>query len=209
MKFIKNNKSSKIILLIVAIIGICLIVLGIISSISPNKNKDETKVEFNFKTEYEAYNGKEDILGRKYIDIKIPSKNKIKKADIDEILEIFTEKKDAVIYFGYSACTYCRTAAEILVETANNTKIDKILYLDTSDKSENYNKLLEIFIDEFKENNKIYSPLVLFVRDGNVISYHKGTLFSQDDPYIKLDSSQREGLSEIYKNGIEDVLNKQ
>ena len=42
--------------------------------------------------------------------------------------------------------------------------------------------------------------------NGNVVSYNKGTLFSQEDPYVELDDYQVEGLSEIYRYGINDVL---
>jgi len=50
------------------------------------------------------------------------------------------------------------------------------------------------------------APLVIFVANGRVVSYNKGTLFSQEDPYTELDKSQVEGLSEIYKYGIRDVV---
>ena len=42
--------------------------------------------------------------------------------------------------------------------------------------------------------------------DGQIVSYNKGTLFSQEDPYTELDASQIQGLSEIYRYGIRDVL---
>ena len=52
-----------------------------------------------------------------------------------------------------------------------------------------------------------FVPLVIFVVDGNIVSYNKGTIFSQDDPYKELNKSQIQGLSEIYKYGINDVVN--
>lgn len=53
---------------------------------------------------------------------------------------------------------------------------------------------------------RLYVPLVIFVVNGEIASYNKGTVFSQDDPYVKLDESQVQGLSEIYKYGINNVL---
>lgn len=205
-KIYKLSKKNKLFAILILIIIIILIVLAVILGISLFREVKEKKVEFNFKTKYEAYNDKEDDFGRKYLEINIPSNNKIKEIDVNETLDIFSDKKDAVIYFGYASCTYCRSAAEILIETANETDLDKIYYLDTGNESENYDKLLELFVDEFKDDDEIYSPLVLFVSDGNIISYHKGTLFSQNDPFMKLDDSQREGLSEIYRSGINDVV---
>ena len=202
MQKVEKFKIKKIIGLILFIIGVLLVVLGIILGISISKSN----VKFNFKTEYEAFNDKEDAFGRKYLRINIPENNKMINADVNQILNIFNEKKDAVIYFGYPSCTYCRSAVSVLIETANKTKLDKIYYLITNDKAENYDEILDLFIDDFKDGDKIYSPLVLFVKEGNIISYHKGTLFSHTDPFTKLDDSQKEGLSQIYRNGINDVL---
>jgi predicted bacteriocin transport accessory protein len=56
------------------------------------------------------------------------------------------------------------------------------------------------------KEKRIEEPLILFVVEGEVVSYWKGTLFSQTDPYAELDDSQKEGLKEIYSSGIKDVL---
>ena len=69
------------------------------------------------------------------------------------------------------------------------------------------NVLGDEFIDTSNGERKVYSPLVIFVADGKIVSYNKGTLFSQEDPYNELDASQIQGLSEIYRYGIRDVLN--
>lgn len=204
--FKKNIKKKKMILLLIIIIISIIVLLSIIFSISIFNTLSREKFSYNFKKEYEKLNNKETDFGQKYLEINIPSRNKMKYSSVEDILEIFNEKTDAVIYFGNSNCAYCRPAAEVLINTANDTKIRKIYYLDTNDKTKNYDSLLNLFTNEYIEDNKIYSPLVLFVAKGNIVSYHKGTLFSQDDPHTGLDNSQKEGLSEIYKSGINDVL---
>ena len=88
--------------------------------------------------------------------------------------------------------------------------IDNILYLDIENNDKRYGELLEKLGDAFVDpdnSEKIYSPLVIFIVDGNIVSYQKGTLFSQEDPYVELDKSQVDGLSEIYRYGIQDVIN--
>ena len=192
----------------ILVIIIILFVLGIILNSSFVEKMKDKKKETNFKTKYELYNGKTNDFGKEFLKLNIPSNNKMKDISVNEILGIFNNKKDAVIYFGYPSCAYCRSAVDVLISAASKTDLDKIYYLDTNEKNINYDDLLEIFIDDFiDEDGNIYSPLVLFISKGDIISYHKGTLFSQDDPFMKLDNSQREGLSEIYINGINDVIN--
>ena len=94
----------------------------------------------------------------------------------------------------------------MLCEAAEGTELDTIYYLDVN-KDIDYSSLIDKLRDDFiTDDNKILSPLVIFVVDGEVVSHNKGTLFSQEDPYIELDDSQIEGLKEIYSYGINDVL---
>lgn len=160
--------------------------------------------------EYESLNDKISEDGKKYPIVDISSDNVMKYSNLDEILEIFESNGDAVVYFGYATCVYCRTAVQVLCDTAKNTELDVIYYLDVEEKGGRYDELLNVLGDELVDSidgvRKITSPLVIFVANGKVVSYNKGTLFSQEDPYIVLDNSQISGLSEIYKYGINDVL---
>ena len=163
-----------------------------------------------FKSEYEKLNGVVTKDGKEYPEVNISVNNNFKYTDIDGVLDIFNNRGDAVIYFGYPSCLYCRTAIQILYDTAKNTDLNNIYYLDVEDKNNKYDDLMNIldkeFIDNETRSKKIYSPLVLFITDGKVVSYNKGTLFSQEDPYMPLDEFQRKGLSWIYEHGINDVL---
>lgn len=160
--------------------------------------------------EYEILNNTDTENGKEYPEVDIAG-NKFIYTDINEILSVFNNNGDAVIFFSYASCLYCRTAIQVLHDTAKDTEIEKIYYLDVEDKVNGYDKLLNVLDSRFKteENGEeiIYSPLVLFIVDGKVVSHHKGTLFSQDTPYNELDQSQIDGLSEIYRYGIRDVLN--
>ena len=172
----KDVKKLSIFLAVVAVlvVGIVFILLSVFGSSS-----DENK----FENEYEKLNNVATENGEKYPRVSIGRNNKIKYATYDEILDIFENNKDAVIYFGYAKCLYCRTAIQVLVDTANDTKLKEIYYLDVETKGDKYEELLTTLGDNFinTENGgrELYSPLVLFVAKGRVVSYNKGTLFSQ------------------------------
>ena len=91
----------------------------------------------------------------------------------------------------------------------------------TKEASEDYYELLDLLGDELVYNYKLKSsngkeiavgvkrievPLVIFMTNGRVSSYNKGTLFSQEDPLVEMDESQKKGLGEIYYYGIRDVV---
>lgn len=207
---IKNKK--KLVVLIGGTITIIVLIVFLIFFLNSrnttinSKNSDGRKIE----KEYESLNNEISEDGKKYPTVNISSNNVMKYSSIDQILEIFKNSDDAVVYFGYATCLYCRTAIQVLCDTAKNTKLDVIYYLDIYEKGSKYNDLLNILGDEFTEDidgeKSIYSPLVIFIVDGKIVSYNKGTLFSQDNPYEELDNSQLYGLSEIYRYGIKDVL---
>lgn len=207
-KVLNNKRNLKIFILVIVIICTIILLLSINNkgfNISLSGG-DSAKI----KREYASLNNEKNEEKKEYPKVDISRNNKFQYTNINEIINVFNNKKDAVIYFGYASCVYCRTAIQILDDTAKDTEIDKILYLDVENKIDGYDKLFDVLDDRFinTENNdkKVYSPLVLFVVDGKIVSYHKGTLFSQDDPFKELDKSQIAGLSEIYKYGIQDVI---
>lgn len=53
---------------------------------------------------------------------------------------------------------------------------------------------------------RLYVPMVLFVKDGEVVSYHLSTVDSREDPSISLNDSQRDELYNIYLDGINNVV---
>ncbi len=239
-KKIMNNR--KILLIILGVVVLVIIVSAVLLFVFRDKglfsattNPDGEK----FKTEYESLNGQKTEDGNTYPEVNLPSNNIVKYTDIDEVLKIFEERKNAVIYFGFPSCLYCRSAIEVLCDAASGTDLDAIYYLDAEDiwdvkkldennnvvteKEANakYSKLLEVLGDKFTEDyvltssngeeistgeKRLYTPLVIFVSHGLVVSYNKGTLFSQESAYTRLDKDQVAGLKEIYKYGIYDVL---
>lgn len=207
---LKNKKKLWLliggIIIVIALIVFLILYLSSSSKINNIINYDGRKIA----KEYESLNNKDSEEGKKYPTVNIPSNNVLKYSSSEEILKILDGGSDAVVYFGYATCLYCRTAIQVLCDTAKNTELDVIYYLDVYEKDNKYDELLNVLGDELVDNTdgkkNITSPLVIFIVDGKVVSYNKGTLFSQDDPYIELDNSQIDGLSEIYGYGIKDVV---
>ena len=194
-----------IVLLVIVAIIVCVIVFVDVDEIfiSGTKNPDGERLV----DDYSALNGKKTLDGKVYPKVKIPVENNFKYTDISEVLGLLENRGDAVIYFGYPSCVYCRTAIQILHDTVKDTKLDKVYYLDVEKKGKGYDKLVKAMGEKFvDEEGKIISPLVVFVANGYIVSYNKGTLFSQEDPFDKMDESQIKGLSQIYGYGIKDVL---
>ena len=204
MKIFKNKELMVLLCLVLRVfIGVGFL-LGI-GRQSFNRKTDS----YLIKNEYEELNDEISPNGKKYPRVFLPENNKIKYVNVDDVYDMFKNRKSMVIYFGYPTCLYCRSAIEVLCDVAKKTDLEVIYYLEI-DKDTDYSKILEYLKEELiKENDgkkEITLPLVIFSADGNIVSYWEGTLFSQEDPYQRLNDSQIKGLSEIYEYGIKDVL---
>lgn len=206
-KIKKLMKNRGVLICIGVALLMIIILLVIIFNFDNMLGVSDEKV---FKEEYENLNGQVDEYGREYIKVQIKANNGVEYSNLDEIISIFKDKKDAVIYFGYPTCSYCRSAVQVLFDVVAETKLDKIYYLDTEELGISYEKLIDVVgnsieLDE-NGNKELDVPLVLFVTNGSISSYNKGTLFSHTTPFKELNKSQVDGLSEIYRSGIKDVL---
>lgn len=158
---------------------------------------------------YENLNTVISDEGKKYPEVNLPSDNRFKYTSVNEVLEFLNNRGDAVVYFGNEKCIYCRNVIQVLSNVAMTTEISNIYYLDTKEYENKLDDIFNVLGEEFASDDgkELYVPLVIFIADGHVVSYNKGTLFSQEDPYTPLDESQVQGLSEIYRYGIRDVIN--
>lgn len=191
-----------------------------------------------FKKEYESLNGKEAASGEKYISLDIDKENIIKYASIKEAIEMI-DNGTGVIYFGYPECPWCRSMISSLLEAANSTSVEEILYVNMYDVRDRLSlnenneviteveakkgyfdllKVLDSILDDYvlvtnddqiinTGEKRIYVPLVVFVKNGEIVGYHTDTVASQDNPYILLDDDQKEELVDIYKSNIQKVTN--
>jgi len=236
----KIMKEKKIVIPLIGVLVIVLIMVLIVvfkdEQLLSVTNPDGIK----FADEYESLNNQEVEEGKKYPKVQIPNDNVIKYASVKDVNDVFKTNGDAVIYFGYSTCLYCRNAIQVLVDKSHESDLDVLYYIDieevwdkyeldannkvvkTKEANADYYEMLDLLGDELTYDYKLTTsdnkeiatgvkrievPLVIFITNGQISSYNKGTLFSQEDPFVEMDDSQKQGLGEIYYYGIRDVVN--
>lgn len=205
------------------------ILVALITTGCGRAEKQISKDEKKFKTEYESYNGKKNG-DKKTMSLTIEDHNYMEYVNSKEALTIL-ENKTGVIYFGFPTCPWCRNIVPILIDAANETSMERIYYanlleerdskrLDEDDEivvekegSDNYHKIVEKlgdYLGSYEGLNdesikRLYFPTVVFVKNGKVESVHIGTVDSQKDPYQKLNKKEQEELKKIYVKGIRNI----
>lgn len=193
----------------------------------PVEEVDHSHDSANFKLEYEEYNSQMTSSGLEYITLNINEENPIQYASYEEVMTLLKEGT-GVIYFGFPACPWCRNIVPILLDTAVEEKIDTIYYFNAleyrderrlnelgkvelvKEAKEGYVELLEVLGDfasvyeGLNDTNikRLYFPTVVFVKEGQIIALHEGSVDSQLDPFIPLNEEQIEELKKIYKDSF-------
>lgn len=226
-------KNPKVGVGIVVGLLLLLTISGVIWIVKDHEPATKTDAE-RFKEDYESYNNKkEEDSAKVYPKTEIDEENPIVYSSYKEVLELLEEKnnKNAVIYFGFPTCPWCRTLIPELLKAADETGLEKIYYLnnvDSRDKkvledgkiktekegSNDYKKLLEKLdshLGEYEGLNdssikRLYFPTVLFVRDGKIIDIQISTLDSQEDGYKELTKEQKEELKKILVEKINKTI---
>ena len=158
--------------------NVILIIFCLILCVGCNNTKKTDAIKF--KEEYEKYNDSK-------IKLEIDENNIITYATTEEINKIIKEKT-GVIFIGSPKDNLSRTAIKTLLEASDSTDLTTIYYIDKIDSIEG--------IEEKK------TPLVLNVLEGEVISYHTGTI--NDSTNLSEDDELE--LYNIYLDGIHEVL---
>lgn len=196
-----------------------------------------TDDNIKFKSEYESLNNKLDETGElEYPNVSISQDNLVEYISLDKIKSIFENKESAIIYFGFESCPWCRNIVPVLIETCKSNNISNIYYMNIKDMrdkkvldengkiitqfegTDEYKNLLELFkadIDVYDGLNddtikRIYAPTVYFIKNGEIVKKHVGSVSSQENPKIALTDEQKNELEKIYKDGITKIsLNDQ
>lgn len=189
-------------------------------------SKDAVK----FKKEYESLNGQKR-KGQNYtnMNVTIPSDNPIVYASEKQVLNLL-EKGTGILYFGFPDCPWCRNVVPVLVDTAQTEGIDTIYYYNAKeDRDEKrlvggkvevvkkgsafYGKLMDklgnkaSIYDGLQDENikRLYFPTVLFVKNGEIVLMHEGTVSSQIDPLVRLNQKQETELRKIFIDGMNAI----
>lgn len=110
--------------------------------------------------------------------------------DLDGILNLFEEKKTAIVYFGYASCPWCNALMPILNEVSVEKQM-KLYYLDWhADINYQNKKIFDIvdicdaagLVEEHQDDGTgiFYFPTVLFIKDGIPVILHSGTVSGHD-----------------------------
>ena len=94
-----------------------------------------TKESKEFKSEYEALNGKTNASGKVHRTISIPKNNPFEKVSAKDIVSKIENKETFYVYFGDELCPWCRSVIEKAIEVAKKNKVKKIYYVKIWDEN--------------------------------------------------------------------------
>ena len=216
----------------ITIISILVIIfIGIIVLYTINNDNKITNDEKKFKKEYESLNTKKTSSNKKYLSLDIPKQNNIKYLTAKETIKKL-KKGTSIIYFGFPECPWCRNLVPTLLKTNKEYNMtiyyfnalsirdnkhlskDGKIITDKKGTKEYYEivKLLQDFLPSYEGLNdesikRLYFPTVVFVKDGEVIAIHTGTIEEQKDPYKKLTKKQEKKLENKLEEYFDEISN--
>ena len=186
-----------------------------------------TNEEVQFKEEYESLNGVyNEKTGHYYTNMQILENSNVEYKNVEEVIE-FLDNGTGIIYFGFPECPWCRNIVPLLVDTTseygvsfyyyNAYEIRDVKHLDENgniitDKqgTEEYYKIVSLlgnYASNYQGLNndnikRLYFPTIVFVKNGEIISLHEGTIDSQTNPFVELSDKEKNDIKTILANGI-------
>jgi len=170
-------------LLIIVAILLAALVFGLIYKTRVDYKKTDA---YKFKQEYEELNNKDNGKGKKYRELNINKKNRIKYSTAKEIVEKTENNETFIVYFGFAKCPWCRSMIENLVDLSIENEID-IYYVDVLDIRDTIEMSQNGELKTTKEGDKYYMKLIdLYadVLDDYTIKLPEGENPSMDDAFI-------------------------
>lgn len=134
-------------------------------------------------------------------------------SDVKDFASHLDQKETFVTYFGFNTCPWCNAAMPILNDTAKELN-QTIYYINTRPNNSvtnnteipDYDLLVEKIGDIFELDTDgkphLYVPFVIYVKNGEVVYYHEGTLEEHDANETTLSEEEINELKEIYKEGF-------
>ena len=226
--------------LMIIILGIATVFL--LGSVGCEATDDESSEDaLAFKAEHEDLNGEPHPDNPDHLlkDMYIPENNPFRYATYDEIVDLL-EDGTGIVYFGFPICPWCRNLVPVLTNAAIDFGVTDILYRDVLDDRNileleddeiveiraghsGYYEVLEILGDLVPEYRGLYDdsirrifvPAIVFVRDGEIISYFtnlpafEDRVHNEEDPITAWDSMNEdeiEELTQIFMSYFEQVF---
>ena len=213
------------------------ILISVITIYGCTKGNSNNEDALKFKKEYEDLNDVEMSAGNNYPTVNISSDNKVIYASYEELFDILSEGSGVIYLgypecpWCRNAVPVLLDASKELNmniyymnmhDERDSIKAREDGSLEVvNEGTEGYKKLLErldsILPDYTLEDihgntvsaneKRVYVPLVVFVRDGEIVGYHADTVDSQTNPQILLNEDQKNELMDIYLDLMHKVLN--
>lgn len=207
---------------------IIFLLLTTIILVGCSKN-EQISDSLRFKQEYEQFNGKQNDEGIDYATVEISEDCKVKYMQKDKITEVLTNGSH-VVYFGWPTCPYCRIVVPILLDTIDeysgismyyyNIKDLRQAYSDDPNSEDGllYSEICQIIsfsdidlsgLDTFNDGTlKLAASSIYYIKDGQIIGYHRGTVDSHLNIYEPLEEEQKEELTNIYRSYLNEMIKK-
>ncbi len=155
------EKSNKIYLVIIIICSV--LVVGLCGYAIMNHKEIKETDAIKFKNEYESLNGyKNENSDKEYMKVEIDNENPIIYKTGQEILDIL-KKENAIVYFGFASCPWCRNAVPILLDAAKEEGLDKIYYVDILNIRDQYKFSGSIEPEMIKKGTDAYYDILKFL----------------------------------------------
>ena len=206
----KKNKIVIILLLITFMICVSVISFRL-GKMNPNQTKKVVNTEnleenAKFKDEYESLNGEKVDDENTYSTVNIYTTVSIKYINLKKLRELL-DSNEAIIYIGSSTCPFCRTSIESLLKAMEDLGLNTLYYYNGgigNKMDENYdeimNELVEKNIVKVRENgNKSFGmPLIITVKDAEVVSQIRGVTYELTDGQSEHDNINDEQKKIVY-----------
>lgn len=216
------KKSTILIIFLIILLAIS---FGIILKLNNqlNEQKNKTIVESSgksdaqkFKEEYEKINGRKTSDNETYNELNINENNPMVYISLEELVDIINTENEAYIYISSSFCPYCRATVETLLNVAKDLNIDKIYYYDDTKQSQSdqYDNMLEKLEEKGvnfinKDGKRKWGvPLILKIKNGQVISETRGTSYQLNEGQSKYDSLTEDQKKQVYDRYYEALTVK-
>ncbi len=133
--------------------------------------------------------------------------------EVKDIKQAIDQKETVVVYFGFSSCPWCVEALPILNDVAKEYS-QSIGYIDTRKDASwqsnlditDYDVVVEYLGDylEYDDNGikHLYTPMLFFIKDGEVVASHQGTVEDHDAHERQMTEEEQEQLKETYQNAF-------
>ena len=135
------------------------------------------------------------------------------EATVKDVLKKAEDGESFVVYFGFEKCPWCQQARPVLEEVMNEYQ-QNVLYVDTRSNPEwksnteidDYDQLTEFLGDILEPDDEgvphLYTPLFVFVRNGEIISSHQGTVEDHNAHEREMEDEEKAELKSVLGEGF-------